>query len=136
MLLAASCAVFAAAAFAAHERLYSTFMEYDDEGYVLLTLQTYLAGQPLYDKTYSQYGPAFYIVESGLRGLTGLPLTHDATRLKSLVLWLLRAGLSAGIVYRLTRSPWLSLVGFARRFCTWKSSCWSRGIRRSGACWP
>lgn len=116
LLTAACCAVALATVFAAHERLYSTFMEYDDEGYVLLTIQSYLSGQPLYDRTYTQYGPAFYLLEIALRGLTGLPLTHDATRLKTLVLWLLCSGLSAGVVYRLTRSPWLSLVGFGAAF--------------------
>jgi hypothetical protein len=116
LLAAVGLAVACAATFAAHERLYSTFMEYDDEGYVLLTLQTFLSGQPLYDATYTQYGPAFYLLESGLRGLTGLPLTHDATRLKTLVLWLASAAISAGIVFRLTRSPWLALLGFGAAF--------------------
>jgi hypothetical protein len=116
VLAVAGCAVFAAAALAAHERLYSTFMEYDDEGYVLLTIKSYRAGQPLYDKTYTQYGPAFYFLESGLRGLTGLPLTHDATRLKTLCIWLSCSGLAAAIVYRLTRSPWLAIIGFGSAF--------------------
>lgn len=117
LLVAATAVVMvAAAAVAGYERLYSTFMEYDDEGYVLLTIQSFLSGEPLYDRTYSQYGPAFYFLESGVRGLTGLPLSHDATRLKTLVLWLLCSGLSAGVIYRLTNSGWLAVLAFGAAF--------------------
>lgn len=40
-------------------QLFSTFMVYDDEGYVLFSLKTFAEGGGLYERVYSQYGPFF-----------------------------------------------------------------------------
>lgn len=46
--------------FAGFQQIFSTFASYDDEGYVMLSLVSYQDGKPLYDETYSQYGPFFF----------------------------------------------------------------------------
>jgi hypothetical protein len=38
--------------------------KYDDESYVMLSLQTFFQGQRLYEETYTQYGPAYYLIQS------------------------------------------------------------------------
>ena len=35
----------------------TTFMFYDDEGYLLLTYKNFIAGARLYDDIFTQYGP-------------------------------------------------------------------------------
>lgn len=94
-------------------QLFSSLARYDDEGYVLLSLRNYLAGRPLYDQTYSQYGPAFFALEGAWHRLFRMPVTHDVARWKSLAAWLLSALLAGGIVLRMTGRPWLALTSIA-----------------------
>lgn len=94
-------------------QLFSSLARYDDEGYVLLSLRTYLAGHPLYDQTYSQYGPAYFALEGAWHRLLRMPVTHDVARWKTLAAWLLSALLAGGIVQRLTGRRWLALATIA-----------------------
>jgi hypothetical protein len=103
-------AVLGAVAFAGYQRLYSSFAPYDDEGYIMLSLFHFLDGEPLYDETYSQYGPAYYFVQAVAYAVTDLPITHDVTRAKTLVFWLLTAGFAAALIWRVTRSRALCLA--------------------------
>src|SRR2546422_929678 len=73
-------------AIAAAGMMFSTFMLYDDEGYVLLTLKNFIAHGRLYRDVYSQYGPFPYTLYAALHAL-GLPLTHLAGRLVTLAAW-------------------------------------------------
>ncbi|MSU24618.1 MAG: hypothetical protein EXS32_12455 [Opitutus sp.] len=88
---------------AASSLLFSTFMIYDDEGYVLLSLKTFTEGGGLYERVYSQYGPFFFLFNQGLH-LAGLQFTNTDGRLLTLVYWLGAAGLCASLVWRVTRS--------------------------------
>lgn len=88
----------------AYYRIFGQFAEYDDEGYVMQTVRSYLSGAPLYDEVYSQYGPAFYVWQWIVHGLLRAPLDHDTVRLFTIAYWLAAAGLSGVIVFRLTRS--------------------------------
>jgi hypothetical protein len=90
-------------------RLFSSFAWYDDEGYVMISVRSFLEGKPLYDATYTQYGPAQFAIVGGLHWLTGLPISHDITRLKTLVVWMTAAGLCALIVGRISQSRWGAL---------------------------
>ena len=74
----------------------------DDEGYMLLSLGHYLAGGHLYTGVFTQYGPFYFFAQGLLFHLLDLPVSHDAGRLVTLLLWLLSAALGAGFVYRLT----------------------------------
>ena len=88
---------------AASSLLFSTFMIYDDEGYVLLSLKTFTEGGGLYERVYSQYGPFFFLFNQILH-LAGLQFTNTDGRLLTLVYWLGAAGLCASLVWRVTRS--------------------------------
>jgi hypothetical protein len=90
-------------------RLFSSFAWYDDEGYVMISVRSFLEGKPLYDATYTQYGPAQFAIVGGLHWLFDLPISHDITRLKTLVVWMTAAGLCALIVGRLSQSRWGAL---------------------------
>jgi hypothetical protein len=82
--------------------LWSTFMIYDDEGYVLLSLKNFSENGGLYDQVFSQYGP-FYFLFSHLLHIAGLPYTSEAARLLNLVAWLGTAFFSAASVWLLAR---------------------------------
>lgn len=76
----------------------TTFMLYDDEGYVLLSLRHFLAGHALYDELFTQYGPFPYVYHLLLTGLLDLPLTHEVGRALTTLHWVacsLLAGLAA-----------------------------------------
>jgi hypothetical protein len=93
----------------AYAGMFSLFQPYDDEGYLLVSLDGYLSGEPLYDQVYSQYGPFTYVVTGAMFRLLQLEVTHDTGRLFTLVLWLGAALLGGVAVYRLTRSLVLGL---------------------------
>jgi hypothetical protein len=91
------------AAVTAATLLFTTFMLYDDEGYVLYSLQTFVQEGGLYDRVFSQYGPFFYLFNQALH-LVGWEFTNSGGRLMALVCWLTAAGTGGAIVWRLTRS--------------------------------
>lgn len=105
----------AALTVAAGLMLFSTFMFYDDEGYVLLSLRNYVTHGHLYGAVYSQYGPFPYVLYYVLHAL-GLPLTHMAERYLTLLAWSSCATLSAWTVWRATRSTALMLAVLASVF--------------------
>lgn len=80
----------------------TTFMLYDDEGYILLTNQNFLGGGRLYDDIFTQYGPWPYVYHL-LIGL-GLnePLSHTVGRNLTALHWVLCALLVGAITRRLT----------------------------------
>jgi len=65
--------------------LATIFQVYDDEGYVLLSLDHYLAGGHLYTEVFSQYGPFYFYFQAALFRLLGLSVNHDAGRLVTLI---------------------------------------------------
>src|SRR5215471_14918488 len=81
-----------------------SWMGWDDEGHFLITVRGVLDGRPLYDETYSEYGPVYYLVELALRRLTGLPVTHESGRWMIFALWLAVCSLTSWWMVRLTRS--------------------------------
>ncbi|MFQ5679075.1 MAG: hypothetical protein ACE5HP_06420 [Gemmatimonadota bacterium] len=104
--VAALLLLLAVASHAGYHQLFGSFAWWDDEGYLMVSLRSFMRGLPLYDATYSQYGPAYYLLYSGLHELVGLPITHDVVRFMTLAEWL---AISLGgllIVRRLTGS-WL-----------------------------
>ena len=94
-------------------RLYTSFAPYDDEGYVMVSLQSFIDGKPLYDATYSQYGPGYFFLNSWFHRLTGLPISHDTARLKMLAVWVLTAGAAGWTAFRLSGQRWLGLIVYA-----------------------
>ena len=98
-----------ACTFVAYFRAFSTFAEYDDEGYVMVSLQQHLKGGALFDDVYSQYGPAWYAIQSTFHRAFSLPVTHDITRFKTIVVWVLASSLAAFVVWNLTKCRTISL---------------------------
>lgn len=114
-------ALFVVSFYVGYQHVFSTFAIYDDEGYVMMSLRSFMDGVPLYDETFSQYGPGFFLVESAIHRLLALPITHDVTRLKTVTIWLMVAGLCAWFVSRLSgndaaRSRGLSILCFCLVF--------------------
>jgi hypothetical protein len=102
------------AAACAYWRAFSHYAAYDDEGYVLQTIRSYLEGQRLFEDVFTQYGPAFFVLESLIHQTLGAPLTHDVERFATVGIWVAASACSAAIVLRLTQSSIaavLTLVG-------------------------
>ncbi len=76
-----------------------TFSDYDDEGYMLLTLKHFVSEGHLYTRTFSQYGPFYFFAQGLFFQVLRVPITHDGTRLVTLVYWL-AAGLLAALFVR------------------------------------
>jgi hypothetical protein len=110
---------------AAWYRMHSHFQVYDDEGFLLLTLKQFLDGHKLYDEIFTFYGPFHYACQAFLYRVTGLPVSHDAVRLFSVIPWTVVPLLAAWIVYRSSRSIPLAalthlVVFLGLRFFTWE----------------
>jgi hypothetical protein len=86
------------------------FSFYDDMGCLMLTQKMLAAGHPLYDQTFTQYGPAYYAWEQFLHTVTRLPLSHDSTLLFTTVSWVMISLLCAGYVGRITRNLFLTAL--------------------------
>jgi hypothetical protein len=90
-------------AWIAHALLFSWFMLYDDEGYILLTLRNQIAHGALYDVVYTQYGPVFYALLGGLSRIFDFEWTHAAGRWFTLCNWTGAAALCGLAVWRANR---------------------------------
>ena len=88
------------------------FWSYDDTGFLMLTQKTLAAGHPLYDQTFTAYGPAYYAWAQFLRAITRLPLSHDSTLLFTTFSIVMSALLCAGYVARLARNLFLTAASF------------------------
>jgi hypothetical protein len=102
-LVALFCLQAAAGAVYAYYTLFATFRSWDDEGTFMLWDHYLLRGAALYDDVWNIYGPLPYVLRWVLH-VAGVPLTHDATRFLTLVLWLATAALLSLAVYRMSRS--------------------------------
>jgi hypothetical protein len=68
--------------------LFTTWAAYDDEGYILWTLIHHARGHVLYEDIYTQYGPAFYLLDSGFRAILPIPYSSDGQRWQTWLFWL------------------------------------------------
>jgi|GEM_PF-7057007 len=72
---------------------FSTFQEYDDEGYMLISGAAVLAGASPYQEVYSQYGPGFFAYHLVMGRLFGIAPTTDSCRYVLLLAWMGTVGL-------------------------------------------
>jgi hypothetical protein len=101
--------VTALTALIAHPKMFFGFAEYDDEGYMLTALKSFVNHGHLYDKVFTQYGPFYYELWGGFFSIFGIPVTHDAGRNVVTVVWVL-SGLVFGLgIWKITRSIVLAL---------------------------
>lgn len=95
----------------------TTFMLYDDEGYVLITYQKFIAGERLYQDVFSQYGPWPYLYHLLVSRILHSPVTHMLGRNLTAVHWVLGAVFCGFITHQLTRNRlaaiFTTLVTFA-----------------------
>jgi len=90
---------------------FSYFAFYDDEGYMMITVQGYLGGHPLYNDVFTLYGPFYYFYEWFLHSVLSIPLTHDFTRVVCIFHWLAAASVLAVAGGLMTRSLWVGSLG-------------------------
>jgi hypothetical protein len=90
---------------------YTTFQEYDDEGYLLISLRDYARGGVLYDEVYSQYGPAYFQFVSPLFRMTHLSFTHTHGRALAMGLVVATGIVCAVAIWRLSRHRLVALAG-------------------------
>ena len=83
--------------------MFSTFMVYDDEGYVLLSLRNFAHHGGLYRDVYSQYGPFPFVAYYALQAI-GIPLTHTVGRLMTIGAWATSALCCVALMGHVTRS--------------------------------
>jgi hypothetical protein len=107
-----------AAAVAAYFSIFTNFAPYDDEGTLLVTVQSFAHGDVLYRDIYSPYGPFYYELFGGLFALTGKAVTTDASRSIVVVLWVATSLLYGISVQRLTERLALGAAGMIAAFGT------------------
>jgi hypothetical protein len=111
-IIAASGATFAGstalAAYLGYLWMFTGFRPYDDEGFMLGSLRSYISGQALYDKIVVQYGP-FYFEVFRVLGALGVPFDNDSGRLVTLAVWLAIALLAGVAVFTFSRNLALGL---------------------------
>lgn len=98
----------------------TTFMMYDDEGFVLISLRNYLSGLRLYDDVFSQYGPWPYVYHQFIARVLDAPITHMLGRGLTVLHW-----------------TGCSLVGgvLALRFTGKHVAGWITTVAIFGLCW-
>jgi hypothetical protein len=89
---------------------FTGFQEYDDEGYLLISLREYARGGVLYAEVYSQYGPAYFQLLTALFRVAGLAFVHTHGRILALALLGVTAILCAVVTWRLSRSLLIALA--------------------------
>lgn len=94
----------------AHPRMFTGFAFYDDEGYMLIALRSFIEHGHLYDDVFSQYGPFYFEFWGGFFELFGIPLDHDGGRTAATVPWVGASLLFGLSTWRLTRSMLLGLA--------------------------
>jgi hypothetical protein len=97
-------------------RLFTLFMSYDDEGYVLWSLRQYCAHGGLYTHVYSQYGPFFYAFYHFLHALSGLLFDNDTARLVTLGYWCAASFLCGWCCWQCTHNQTAALATTALTF--------------------
>jgi hypothetical protein len=99
----------AATVLIAHPKMFTGFHAYDDEGYMLTALKSFVNGGHLYDNVFTQYGPFYYEWWGGFFSLFGITVTHDAGRSVVMVLWVLSSLVFGLSIWRITGSILLGL---------------------------
>lgn len=100
----AHAALAAIIAFPAYWSLFSNWVPYDDEGYLTLSLRTFVEGSTLYEDVFTQYGPAYYELWGALVSVLGLDVTMNTGRLLVVAVWVLTSLLCGLAASGLTRN--------------------------------
>lgn len=93
----------------------TSFMMYDDEGYVVLTYQKFIQGERLYTDIFSQYGPVPYLYNQCVSLLLNSPFSHSLGRGLTAFHWALVSMLSSALTVSLSGSR---IAGLTAGFMT------------------
>jgi hypothetical protein len=91
-------------------RIFTGFARYDDEGYLLISLKSFLDHGSLYDDVFTVYGPFYYEFWGGVFSIFGIPVNHDGGRTATMFVWVLSSLLIGLSTWRMTRSIPLGLA--------------------------
>jgi hypothetical protein len=100
----------------AYFHIFSEFAQYDDEGTLLVTLNSFVHGDALYRDIWSVYGPFYYELFGGFFKLFGLSVTTEASRTIVLVVWVATSLLFGLAAQRLTGRLALGLTTMIAAF--------------------
>ncbi|OBF98414.1 hypothetical protein A5773_09140 [Mycobacterium sp. 852014-52450_SCH5900713] len=93
----------------ARYRIFTGFRDYDDEGYMLMSLKSFLNHGWLYD-VFGGYGPFYYEFWGAVFSIFGMSVTNDCGRAATLVVWVLASLLLGLTSWRMTGSIILGLA--------------------------
>src|SRR5262249_25512827 len=96
--------------------LFSTFVSYDDEGYVVLSLRNFSDHGRLYDLRYTPNWPSLFLINEAIRSLFRMEWTSDAARVLTLLNWMGTAICCGLIVIDRTRSKLLGAIALSLTF--------------------
>jgi hypothetical protein len=100
----------------AYYHSFASLAFYDDEGLMLFMVKQFVVGTPVYDRLHSIYGPAYYLYQWCAHVLMGVPVSSDGIRFVAIFFWLAASVLVLLLVYRMTRSSALAVVGHLTTF--------------------
>jgi hypothetical protein len=104
-------AVTTTTALIAAPRMMTGFESYDDEGYILIALRSFIDHGSLYERVFSQYGPFYYELWGAVFGLFGITVDHDSGRIVTLVVWVAASLILGLAIYRMLGSIVLGALG-------------------------
>ena len=87
------------------------FTSYDDEGYMLVALRSFIDHGSLYQNVFTQYGPFYYELWGTVFGALGITVDLDSGRVVTLVVWILASLIIGLSTYRMTGSIVLGVIG-------------------------
>ncbi|EHB49712.1 hypothetical protein MycrhDRAFT_5099 [Mycolicibacterium rhodesiae JS60] len=90
-------------------RMFTGFTNYDDEGYMLFSLKSFLDHDWHYIGA-NGYGPFYYEFWGSLFAIFGFDVTHDHGRTMTLLTWMLTSVLIGLVTWRMTSSITLGLL--------------------------
>ena len=93
----------------ARYRIFTGWASYDDEGFLLIALKSFLNHGMLYDHI-AGYGPFYYGFWGGVFSIFDIPVNHNGSRTVTMVVWVLSSLLIGLSTWRMTASM---LVGLA-----------------------
>lgn len=93
----------------ARPSMFTGFASFDDEGYMLTALKSFVNHGHLYDDVFTQYGPFYYETFGGVSSVFGITVTHDSGRTMTMVIWVAASLLFGLATWRVTRSVIIGL---------------------------
>jgi hypothetical protein len=89
--------------------MFTGYAPYDDEGYLLISLRSFIEGGSLYSEVFTQYGPFYYELFGSLFSVTGRVIGMDVGRTLAIAMWVL-SSLALGLAaHRMTGRAWIGI---------------------------